>query len=460
MNPAAALLRAADAAHAAGRIDEAETLYGRALAAAPGLAGALYGLGVVRARQARRGEAIGLLRRAMVAAPGFAAGWRVLGEVLLEDGQPEAAVQCLQAALTRAPGEAAGRRLLGQALAAEARLLARRNAHAEALRRFERAAALQPEVASHRWNAALARLALGDLRGGFAAMEARWELAGVFPAAGRRMHQPRWDGREDLSGRTVLVWAEQGFGDCFQFARFVPGLAARGARLVLEAPAAVLPVLAGIEGVAEAVPQGAPLPAHDRHVPMMSLPFLLGTDRDSLPAPRRYLAAPDGAAAHWRGRLAGIRGVRVGLAWSGSAAAAGLENRSDRLQPLPLAALGPLGAVPGVSFVSLQKDAREAPPAGLVLHDWMGEAADFGATAGLIEALDLVVAIDSAVAHLAAALGREVWLLNRWDSDWRWVTTPAWYPTVRPFRQAAPGAWAAVVEAVAAALAQRVGGHE
>lgn len=451
MNQAPSLLGAADAALAAGRVGPAETLYERALALAPGLPGALYGLGVVRARQGRRDEAAALLRRALAAAPGFAAGWRVLGEVLLEDGQAQDAVACYETAMRRAPDEPAGPRGLGLALAALGRQQARRNAHAEALSAFERAAALEPGQPMHRWNAGLSRLALGDLAAGFAGLEARWALGALFPLASRVLDRLRWDGRASLDGRRVLVWAEQGFGDCFQFARFVPLLRARGAEVVLEAPAEALPVLAGL---GTPVARGAALPEYDLHIPLLSLPFLLGTTRETLPAPARYLAAPEAEAARWRGRLAGLGGLRVGLAWSGSAAPPGLENRSDRLLPLRLAQLAPLFRVPGVSLVSLQKD---PPESAAPLCDWSGDFADFGVTAGLIEALDLVIAIDSAVAHLAAALGREVWLLNRFDSDWRWAEDRLWYPTVRTFRQAAAGQWEQVAEAVAAALRRRVG---
>jgi hypothetical protein len=207
---------------------------------------------------------------------------------------------------------------------------------------------------------------------------------------------------------------------------------------------------------------GAELPAHDFAVPLMHLPWAFGTTVSDVPAAVPYLAADAAAVARWRARLADLPkaagGRSVGLVWAGGRRAADpLSVRIDRRRSMPLAALAPLGGVAGVSLVSLQKGppGRDAVPAGMVLHDWTGELEDFADTAALIAALDLVISVDTSVVHLAGALGRPVWLLDRYDCCWRWLRERAdspWYPTLRRFRQAAPGDWAGVVARVVEAL--------
>jgi tetratricopeptide (TPR) repeat protein len=475
---AAAALRAAEAAHAAGRIEAALDLYQQALRLSPGLAGALYGLGVVRGQQGARSEAIGLLRRALAVAPEFGRGWRNLGHVLLEDGQAGPAAEAFALALKHGAEDAATQRDRGwalwaagqepaagasfaralaldpsdiAALAGRGRFLAEANRHAEALLHFERAAALEPGEPLHRWNAAVSRLTLGDFEGGWRDYEARWALRDRFPASLRRMDRPRWTGAEDVAGPTVLRWSEQGFGDTLQFVRYARLLAARGATVVLEAQEPLCRLLGGLPELAQVVPRGADLPPHDFYCPLMSLPLALG---GRIPAEVPYLTAPAAEAAAWRERLAGLGGLKVGLVWAG---AARTDNpaalRLDRRRSVDPARLAALWAVPGVAWVSLQKVGT--PPPGLALHDWTAELADFADTAALVQGLDLVISVDTAVAHLAGALGRPVWLLNRFDTCWRWQlgrSDSPWYPTLRQFRQTEPDGWAAVAEAVAGAL--------
>ena len=203
---------------------------------------------------------------------------------------------------------------------------------------------------------------------------------------------------------------------------------------------------------------GAKLPPFDRECPLLSLPHALGLRLGGIPAGVPYLHPDPAAAAAWRARLAALPGRKVGLAWAGNAALADIRaNPIDRRRSLPLAALAGLGAVPGVSFVSLQKGraGAEPPPPGLALHDWTAELDDFADTAALVAGLDLVVSVDTAVAHLAGALGRPVWLLNRFDSEWRWLlgrSDSPWYPTLRQFRQPSYGDWPGAIAALATAL--------
>jgi hypothetical protein len=233
--------------------------------------------------------------------------------------------------------------------------------------------------------------------------------------------------------------------------------------VVLEVDPEILALARTLPGGARVLAVGEALPVHDFAVPLMHLPWAFGTTVSDVPASVPYLAADPAAVGRWRGRLAELSGRKVGLVWAGGRRADDpLSVRIDRRRSMPLAALAPLARVAGVSFVSLQKGppGREAVPAGMVLHDWTAELGDFADTAALMAALDLVIAVDTAPLHLAGALGRPVWLLDRYDSCWRWLRERAdspWYPTLRRFRQDAPGEWGPVVARVAAALAAEVG---
>jgi hypothetical protein len=261
-----------------------------------------------------------------------------------------------------------------------------------------------------------------------------------------------------------MLHAEQGFGDTLQFCRFAPLLARRCAKVYLEVPRPLLRLLRhSLAGEnLEVIPRLADFPATqalprtDYHCPLLSLPRVLGTTVDDVPAAVPYLAADATQAAAWSQRLRELPGRKVGLVW------AGLPQYSDDAhRSLPLARLAPLGTVSGVTFVSLQTGAAAgqatAPPPGLTIYDASRGLRDFADTAALVAALDLVISVDTAAAHLAGALGRPVWLLNRFDTDWRWMvdrTDSPWYPTMRIFRQPRRGDWDSVISQVCAALAR------
>jgi hypothetical protein len=256
--------------------------------------------------------------------------------------------------------------------------------------------------------------------------------------------QPEWDG-VPVGEAGLLLHAEQGSGDTIQMARFVAQVAA-GSRVVLLVQPGLERLMARLSGVSCAVSRGEDLPAFEAQFALMNLPGLLGTRVDTIPADVPYLSADPAETAHWRARLAGLPGLRVGLVWAGSPA-----YRSDARRSIAPERLRVLADVPGVSFVSLQLGGRPAFP----MQDWTGEIRDFCDTAALIAGLDLVISVDTAVAHLAGALGRPVWLLNRFDPCWRWLLgrdDSPWYPTMRQFRQTAPGDWAGVLAAVRDAL--------
>ncbi|MBN8902855.1 MAG: hypothetical protein J0H57_17645, partial [Rhodospirillales bacterium] len=271
------------------------------------------------------------------------------------------------------------------------------------------------------------------------------------PTLAERRGAPLWTG-EPLAGRTLPVHAEQGMGDMVQFARYLPHLP-RDGHVILEVHPPLVRLLRQMPGVDAVLGIGEALPAYDLRIPMMSLPLALGlTGAEDVSATIPYLRADPDRSAAWRARPDALPGRRVGVVWAGNPE----RMRMDRRRSVPAALLAPLAAIPGVSLVSLQKGpaAADAGAAGVAV-DWTEELTDFTDTAALIAALDLVIGVDTAVIHVAGALGRPVWLLNRFDTCWRWernCTDSRWYPTLRQFRQATPGDWSAVVAEVAAAL--------
>ena len=423
----------------AGRLSEAAAAARAAVELAPGLPEAHLNLGNALNGLERSDEAVAALERAVALRPGDGKAHSALGYALETlDRLPDAEAACRRATdLSPGLGEAWAN--LGRVLNEQGRTRAARAAYAAAAR-------ARPATPKDPWNLALALLLNGFLAEGFAEYEWRWLYDG-FPSPRRRFAQPVWTG-EPLAGRTILLHAEQGLGDAIQFARYAPLVAKRGGRVVLEAHAPLRRLLLGLDGVTALATLGGPLPDFDVHCPLLSLPRLVG----SIPADVPYLAAGVDAAAGWRARLGG--GMKIGLVWAGNPGHANDRNRS-----LPLAALAPLLNTPGVRFFSLQKELRPGDRAILAEHgvtDLAPDLGDFADTAAALEALDLLVTVDTSVAHLAGALGRPVWLLLPFLPDWRWMTgrtDSPWYPTMRLFRQGRRGDWPGVVERVAAALA-------
>jgi hypothetical protein len=300
----------------------------------------------------------------------------------------------------------------------------------EATAHLEKARRLAPRDEDVAYNLAATYLTAGRLREGFTLYDSRFA----------KFRPPKIPGKpwtnENVRGRTVLVTAEQGFGDTLQFVRYVPRLAAAGARVKLRVQPALVRLLANFPSTEAVTGDDAPPPAFDMHVPIMSLPHRLACD-DPMPIPVPYIEADPSLTAAWRARLAALPGLRVGLAWSGNSGFG-----ADQFRSIAPASLSVFADCPGVSFVSLQKDAAALPPFALVDHaDCL---VDFAETAALVAALDLVISVDTSVAHLAGAMGRTVWLLNRFDTCWRWLTgrdDSIWYPNMRIFRQATPGDW-------------------
>jgi hypothetical protein len=277
--------------------------------------------------------------------------------------------------------------------------------------------------------------------------------------AQRKYSRPLWLGEHAVAGKTLLLHAEQGFGDTIQFARYIPLLARAGANVVLEAQPDLHALLAPLEGVHGIVPRGAALPPFDRHCPIGSLPLAFKTALDTIPADVPYLKADEARLAKWRQRIERPGRTRIALAWSGNA-----SHPNDRNRSMTFATLTPLLSVADADFISIQRDVR-ADDTELLQREHRiahagAELADFADTAAVIALADLVICVDTAVAHLAGAMGRPVWIALPFSPDWRWGVsgeTSRWYPTARLYRQFSLGDWGEVVARLAAALDGFVG---
>jgi tetratricopeptide (TPR) repeat protein len=474
---AEALLNLAHVRRKQRRFEEAEGCCRQALALAPAFFHAYVTLAAVLVELGRIEAAEGAARRAVSLRPEDPDGWAQLAMCLIEGKRYRMAAACAREALRRNAEHPQALNNLGAALmelgeseaaARYFRQAVRRkpdlaDAHynlgnvyreakdpAQALACYEAALRLEPEHARARWNRALTLLWTGDWERGLEEFEWRWRMPFLKP---RSFAQPLWDGAP-LGGRTILLWAEQGLGDVIHFVRFAHQVKERGGRVLLEAPRALLELLETAPGVDGVVPAGGVLPPFDVQAPLMSLPRILGIRPQGLPAAAPYLHAPAERRAVWRRRFGRLRGLRVGLVWSGNP-----EHAQDRRRSVDLEVLAPLGRVAGVSFVGLQYGARSCqgwvPPPGLKLLHVGPELGSFVEAAAAVAALDVVISVDTAMAHLAGALGVPVWVLLSFVPDWRWglegETTP-WYPTMRLFRQPSAGEWAPVVARLAAAL--------
>ncbi|MGE0372020.1 MAG: tetratricopeptide repeat protein [Gammaproteobacteria bacterium] len=326
------------------------------------------------------------------------------------------------------------------------------------LRRFEeayadtaRARALDPEYPEAHFCEAIFRLVSADFARGWEEYEWRWKVK--ESGAIRTFEQPLWLGNENLSGKTILLHAEQGFGDTLQFCRYVPLVAGLGARVILEVQAPLVSLLARLPGVAQVIAAGDPPPAADFHCPLMSLPLAFRTDHRTIPAAIPYLRSDPARTAAWRSRLDRSGTVRTGLAWSGRPAFRNDYNRSIRpTEFIPLLAVD-------ATFVSLHQELRDRDRELLAscpqIRHYGAELNDFDDTAALIESLDLVISVDTSVAHLAGALGKPTWILLPYTPDWRWLLDredSPWYPGARLFRQPRPGDWDSVIQRVAGEL--------
>jgi tetratricopeptide (TPR) repeat protein len=322
----------------------------------------------------------------------------------------------------------------------------------EALASYDRAIALRPDDADAHFFRSLSSLVTGDLERGWIEYEWRRKTSAARITS-REFSQPLWLGEDDIAGKTVLLHSEQGFGDTIQFCRYARLVAARGAQVVLEVEAPLQELLTGLAGTARVIAKGSPLPDFDFQCPLPSLPLAFKTKLETIPWSPSYLRAPERALLNWDIRLGTKRRPRIGLAWAGNP-----KHLRDRERSIGLCHLVPLLDL-DATFVSLQKEVRAADAEVLeknanIVH--FGEALqDFSDTAALISHLDLVISVDTSIAHLAGALGKPVWVLLTHVPDWRWLLDrddSPWYPAVRLFRQSDTSEWDSVIASVRDAL--------
>lgn len=436
-------LQAAEALRARGRLPEAHEHCVAAVRAFPALAEAHNNLGTSLKELKRFPEARAAYRRAVELNPSLAEPHLNLGICLLEDGQEPDARAHFARALELRPESALA--LLGLGHVHDLR-----GERAEAMACYRRAIALDADLAEAHFNYALQLLATGDFGAGWREYEWRWRLD---TQTTRRPSAPHWDG-ESLAGKTILLYAEQGFGDALQFIRYAPLVARRAARVLVRCHPELVDLFSSMPGLGAVVASDDRLPPFDLCAPLMGLPRLFGTTPQTIPADVPYLSADRERVIEWRRRVMRDDGsIHVGLAW-----ASGQGDRLGKSKSIPLEAFAPL-ARGDLVFHSLQKgpasaEAAAAPP-GMTLVDHDAQLGSFADTAALIENLDLVIAVDTAVAHLAGALGKPVWTFVAYPAVWRWAhdgEESLWYPTMRLLRQAAPGRWDEVIERAAEAL--------
>jgi Flp pilus assembly protein TadD len=429
-----------------GQLDEAITAFRQAIVLNPNLPEAHNNLGVALKDKGQLDEAMAACRRAIALRGNYAEAHNNLGIALRGQGQLDEAIAAYRQAIALNPNFPEAHSNLGHALRENGQL-------EDAVVAIHQAIALRPDFAEAHYNLGSTLLLWGNFEPGWEEYEWRWKCKG-FPSSPRNFTQGQWDGGP-LEGCTLLLHTEQGLGDAIQFIRYLPLVAQRGGKIIIECQADLQRLFRTTAERCQIVARGQPLPAFDFHCPLLSLPRVFGTNLANIPNIVPYLHADAEDAGRWQRRLAEHAPlVKVGLAWAGSPA-----HEDDRNRSIKLARLAPLGQAPGVRFFSLQKGEAavetKTPPPGLELVDWTEELKDFADTAALIANLDLVIAVDTAVAHLAGAMGKPVWVILQFMPDWRWLLDrddSPWYPTMRLFRQPRRGDWDSVITRVVDAL--------
>ncbi len=454
-----------------GRLDEAEQLFEQILKVEPANWQALHQLGALRLGRGRHVEALKFIGAAMKANPASAEAASNYGFVLHELNRDEEAIEYFNRALMIRPGHV-------PALITRGTSLHRLNRHQEALANFDRvleidkknfkahynranvlhelrrfdeslasfakALALAPDDPDAHFNESLTRLLIGDFREDWKKYEWRWQKKQQHMQRG--FTQPLWLGDAPVAGKTILIHAEQGFGDTLQFVRYVPLLVQMGAKVVLEVQPTLTALLSSIEGVTVTT-RGEPLPAFDLHCPILSLPLAFKSELATIPAHVPYIESPRDRMWNWQARFPQGKRLYVAIAWSGSP-----THRHDHLRSIALAELAPLFSIGDIQWISIQRDLRPGDSEFLtgnsdIIHIG-AELADFADTAAVIELFDLIISVDTSVVHLAGAMGRPAWMLLPYSPDFRWLLDredSPWYPTLKLFRQPKIGDWQSVI---------------
>ncbi|HWZ62310.1 MAG TPA: tetratricopeptide repeat-containing glycosyltransferase family protein [Steroidobacteraceae bacterium] len=429
---------------ALGRYRDAAESYERALALQPNFAEAHNNLGAVQSELGEPAAALASYRRALELRPALTGAHGNLGNALRDLERPAEALAEFERALLEAPDSAVNHCHRGNALFDLGRLR-------QAIAAYDRALELEPRYAQAHFNKSVCLLLAGDLSQGLPLYEWRKELKGARapqPAA------PVWNGTQDLSGRTLFIYADQALGDTLQFCRYAQLAERRGAHVILSVQPQLTELLSSLGGAIRIVSAAEPPPACDYQSALLSLPLAFATTLSDVPASVPYLSPDPRRVAAWGERL-GNAGFKVGIAWQGS------RHRIDVGRSVPLAMFAPLAAIPGVRLISLQKEEEGAPgelPLELPGRDFDAGSQAFLDTAALMQHLDLVITSDTAVAHLAGALGRPAWVALKYLPDWRWLlerSDSPWYPSLRLFRQSRIGDWDSVFTSIRRELETR-----
>lgn len=420
-----------------GQLDEAITYYHRAIEINPNLAGAYYNLGNILQEKEQIDEAIFAYQKAIELNPNYADAYHDLGYAFQCEGRLEEAIKNYQKALRINPNLCDAYNNLGRVLQEQGHL-------DEAVTSYKTALQINLNFAEAHCNMSMVFLLLGNFKQGWKEYEWRWKLKNH---SRYNFSQPLWDG-SDIAGRTIFLYAEQGFGDTIQFIRYTPLVAERGAEIIVECQKELKALLENVKGVGMIIAREEQTPPFDIHCPLLSLPLLLETTLETIPADIPYISVDPMVLQKWKEKIHHDNSYfKAGLVWSGNP-----KNTKLWYKSFPLDTFAPLAELKDITFFSLQKgkaaEQAKNPPAGMKLVDYTDEIQDFSDTAALIKNLDLVISVDTAVAHLAGALGKPVWTLLPFSPDWRWMLNREdshWYPTMRLFRQPTPGDWKSVI---------------
>lgn len=421
------------------QIQEAFKCYQKVLQLDPQYVEAYINLGIIFRFMGRSNEEMSCYQKALQINPHSAEAFFNIGHYFFQREEFDRALSCYEKVTHLSPGYPHAYINSGLVLLIKGR-------YEEAAARYQKAIDLNPDDAISHWHLSNILLLTGNYEDGWKEFE--WfRKTGDYIKRQRKFNQPLWDG-SDIKGRTILLYAEAGFGDTIQFIRYAPLIARRGAKVIVESQNELTSLLQNIDGIHHVFSCGAKMPDFDIQCPLMSLPIIFGTRLENIPAQTPYLSADRRLAEKWRHRLQdNISRLKVGLIWSGG----GMPLKKST----SLDIFAPLKQLEGIAFYSLQKGPHAGhaknPPEGIRLTDYTDELHDFSETAALIANLDLVISVDTAVAHLAGAMGKPVWTLLPFVPDWRWLLDrkdSPWYPTMKLFRQPALGEWKSVISII------------
>ena len=436
------------ALHDKGQLDESIFRYKKAIELNPNNPGLCNKLGVVLGEKGQFDEAITYFQKALQLDPDDATAYYNIGKAYTEKGHVDEAINSYLKSLKLNPDNPIAYNNLGNAFQEKGQI-------GEAITFCQKAIDISPNFALAHWNLSLALLIYGNYKRGW--KEYEWRLK-VEEHEHRNFSQPLWDG-SDIKGLTILLYAEQGIGDTIQFIRYASLVAQRSVKVIVECQKELVQTLQNVEGVDKIIARGEQLPIFDVHCPILSLPLVFDTTLENIPTKIPYIFIAPMLVKKWKDRIKCYNSkLKIGLAWAGNP-----KNRRDSTRSCNLELFSPFAKLDYITFYSLQKGeaAKQAknPPKGMNLIDYTEDIRDFSDTAAFIENLDLIISVDTAVAHLAGALGKPVWTLLPFAPDWRWLLNrddSPWYPTMRLFRQPSPGDWKSVINQVLKELQKKI----